>query len=128
MRAALRAVALAVAAPIATTEWTAKGTMRYLWATPVMEYADLFNEEQLCMFAQDVLLSWQTFLEAGEVDRVTSATDTAWTDTDTDRYNEKFFAWQQASPVPSRTQSPRYTPACARALVRLSSSTAGRTL
>ena len=103
MRAALRAVALAVAAPMATTEWTAKGTMRYLWATPVMEYADLFNEEQLCMFAQDVLLSWQTFLEAGEVARVTSATETAWTDTDTDRYNEKFFAWQQASPVPSRT-------------------------
>ena len=44
MRAALRAVALALAAPMATTEWTAKGTMRYLWATPVMEYDGLFNE------------------------------------------------------------------------------------
>ena len=74
-------------------EWQAKGKMEFLWATPVMEYDGLFNEEQLCMFAKDVLEAWDAFQAAGQKDRVANPTDTAWTQADLDRYNEKFFAW-----------------------------------
>ena len=84
-------------------EWQAKGKMEFLWATPVMEYDGLFNEEQLCMFAKDVLEAWDAFQAAGQKDRVTNPTDTAWTQADLDRYNEKFFAWQSVTPVPMRT-------------------------
>ena len=77
--------------------------MEFLWATPVMEYDGLFNEEQLCMFAKDVLEAWDAFQAAGQKDRVTNPTDTAWTQADLDRYNEKFFAWQSVTPVPMRT-------------------------
>ena len=32
---------------IAEGSWTAKGTMRLLWATPLLEYENFFNAEQL---------------------------------------------------------------------------------
>ena len=52
---AIAATALLRTLRPARGEWQAKGKMEFLWATPVMEYDGLFNEEQLCMFAKDVL-------------------------------------------------------------------------
>jgi len=95
--------ALGLCAAVALAEWTARGTMRLLWATPVMEYEGLFNDEQLCEFARDVLAAHDAFLAAGAQDRVKAPTETSWTPTDTDRSNEKFFAYQQVTPVPART-------------------------
>ncbi|CAH0366970.1 unnamed protein product [Pelagomonas calceolata] len=102
-RHAITAITLTSTLRPARGEWQAKGKMEFLWATPVMEYDGLFNEEQLCMFAKDVLEAWDAFQAAGQKDRVTNPTDTAWTQADLDRYNEKFFAWQSVTPVPMRT-------------------------
>jgi len=84
-------------------KWNATGTVKNLWATPVMEYSGLFSEEQLAVFAKDVKKSWESFLE--EKNNPATARETkaqaygTSTKNDKDLINEEFFNYQSRFPV-----------------------------
>mmetsp|Transcript_15461 Transcript_15461/g.20136 ORF Transcript_15461/g.20136 Transcript_15461/m.20136 type:complete len:295 (+) Transcript_15461:73-957(+) len=84
-------------------KWNATGTVKNLWATPVMEYSGLFSEEQLAVFAKDVKKSWESFLE--EKNNPVTARKTkaqaygTSTKNDKDLINEEFFNYQSRFPV-----------------------------
>ncbi len=93
------AILLLIVCPLPTqAKWNATGTVRNLWATPVMEYSGLFSDEQLATFAADVKSAWANFLEERADPtrrRITKAQAFgASTKNDKDRINEEFFNYQ----------------------------------
>lgn len=87
--------------------WNATGTVRNLWATPVMEYKGLFSSEQLDAFAADVQASYAAFLEerANPLTRRSIKSQAFGTSTpnDKDRINEEFFNYQARHPINQAT-------------------------
>ena len=104
------AVAIAILAfPTAEARWNATGTVRNLWATPMMEYTGLFSEEQLTAFATDVKTSWADFLkersDPSTKQRVATKSQAYGTSTknDKDKINEEFFNYQSRNPINQAT-------------------------
>eukprot|EP00547_Thalassionema_nitzschioides_P011097 CAMPEP_0194260236 /NCGR_PEP_ID=MMETSP0158-20130606/45401_1 /TAXON_ID=33649 /ORGANISM="Thalassionema nitzschioides, Strain L26-B" /LENGTH=258 /DNA_ID=CAMNT_0039000319 /DNA_START=363 /DNA_END=1139 /DNA_ORIENTATION=- len=77
--------------------------MRQLWATPVMEYKDLFSKEQLTFFAENVKDAYATFLEEREDPTryrpAKTQTSFSSTPSDKDKINEEFFNFQTRNPI-----------------------------
>ena len=92
--------------PVAA-KWNATGTVRTLWATPVMEYSGLFSQEQLTQFAADVKSTWADFLEErSDPSKRKALKPQAFgtsTKNDKDRINEEFFQYQGRNPVNQAT-------------------------
>ena len=90
-----------------SARWNATGTVRNLWATPVMEYSGLFSEEQLAIFASDVKTTWENFLEERNdpLRRPKTKPQAYGTSTknDKDRINEEFFNYQGRHPLNAAT-------------------------
>ena len=100
------AIAIAILTlPAAEARWNATGTVRNLWATPMMEYSGLFSEEQVAAFATDVKTSWANFLkersDPNRVQKVVTKSQAFGTSTknDKDKINEEFFNYQSRNPV-----------------------------
>lgn len=85
--------------------WNATGTVRNLWATPVMEYSGLFSDEQLQAFAADVKQAWATFLKERNANQVRTIPQAFGTSTknDKDKINEEFFNYQGRNPINTAT-------------------------
>ena len=102
------AVAL-LALPTSEARWNATGTVRNLWATPIMEYSGLFSEEQLAAFANDVKTSWSNFLkersDPNRQQKVVTKSQAFGTSTknDKDKINEEFFNYQSRNPINQAT-------------------------
>ena len=88
-------------------KWNATGTMRQLWATPVLEYDGLFSDEQLTLFTADVRSTYAAFLlERSDPTLrrgIRQTVDHSSTPSDKDRLNEEFYNYQTRAPVPHRT-------------------------
>ena len=88
-------------------KWNATGTMRQLWATPVLEYDGLFSNEQLTLFTADVRSTYAAFLleQSDPTLRrgIRQTVDHSSTPSDKDRLNEEFYNYQTRAPVPHRT-------------------------
>lgn len=89
----------------AEARWNATGTVKNLWATPVMEYSGLFSEEQLTAFAADVKASWSAFLAERSQRKVVTKAQAYGTSTknDKDKINEEFFNYQSRNPINQAT-------------------------
>lgn len=91
----------------ATAKWNATGSVKKLWATPVMEYSGLFSRDQLQAFADDVKRSWSTFLkersDPSTRRAIKSQAEGTSTPNDKDRINEEFFNYQNRHPVNAAT-------------------------
>lgn len=85
----------------AEARWNATGTVRNLWATPVMEYSGLFSDEQVQAFADDVKEAWARFLKERNTNRVKTIPAAFGTSTknDKDKINEEFFNYQGRNPI-----------------------------
>ena len=92
--------------------WNATGSIRTLWATPVMEYDGLFSDEQLSAFAADVQQAWSSFLQQRsssqqqqqgqeKLNKVVTKSQAFGTSTknDKDKINEEFFNYQSRHPI-----------------------------
>lgn len=93
---------------VVEARWNATGTVRTLWATPVMEYSGLFSDEQLDAFAQDVKTAWSNFLRQRKTrsrprTKSTAAAFGLSTPNDKDKINEEFFTYQRQSPIRAAT-------------------------
>ena len=98
---------LSLSSQLAWSKWNATGTVRNLWATPVMEYSGLFSDEQLQAFADDVKSSWSAFLKERSDPRTRRVAKPqafgASTPSDKDRINEEFFNYQGRNPINQNT-------------------------
>lgn len=104
------AIAIAILTfPSAEARWNATGTVRNLWATPIMEYSGLFSDEQLAAFATDVKTSWANFLkersDPNRKQKVVTKSQAFGTSTknDKDKINEEFFNYQSRNPINQAT-------------------------
>ena len=92
---------------LALAKWNATGTVRNLWATPVMEYKGLFSTEQLDAFSKDVTLAWEEFMKERSNPatrrRIKPQAFGTSTPNDKDRINEEFFNYQGRHPINAAT-------------------------
>jgi len=92
---------------VVSAKWNATGTMRQLWATPVLEYDGLFSEDQLALFTADIKQTYADFLiERSDPARrraIKQSLTHSSTATDKDRLNEEFYNYQGRNPIPHHT-------------------------